>query len=61
MKKSNYRLYDDPAVYIRMLQRAQEFSATLKTNNMENLEHHLALSNAFKEHDESKVKIITSH
>ena len=52
---------DDPAVYIRMLQRAQEFSATLKANNMEDLEHRLALSNAFKEHDESKLMIITSH
>ena len=44
-----------------MLQRAQEFSATLKTNNMEDLEDHLTLSNAFKEHDESKLKIITSY
>lgn len=44
-----------------MLQRAQEFSATLKTNNMEDLEHHLTLSHAFKEHDEAKLKIITSH
>ncbi len=44
-----------------MLQRAQEFSATLIANNMENLEHRLTLSNAFKEDDEAKVKIITSH
>jgi Fic family protein len=51
---------DDPTVYIRMLQRAQEFSATLIANNMENLEHHLTLSNAFKEHDEAKLKIITA-
>jgi Fic family protein len=49
---------DDPAVYIRMLQRAQEFSATLIANDMEALEHHLTQSNAFKEHDEAKLKII---
>jgi hypothetical protein len=43
-----------------MLQRAQEFSTTLKANSMEELENHLILSNAFKEHDESKLKIITT-
>ncbi|AOW11004.1 Fic family protein [Flavobacterium gilvum] len=51
---------DDPAVYIRMLQRAQEFSATLTANNMNALENHLKLCNAFKEHDEAKLKIITN-
>ena len=50
---------DDPAVYIRMLQRAQEFSATLVANDMEALENHLTQSNSFKEHDEAKLKIIT--
>ncbi|UGS22701.1 Fic family protein [Flavobacterium channae] len=50
---------DDPAVYIRMLQRAQEFSATLVASEMEVLENHLTQSNAFKEHDEAKLKIIT--
>ncbi len=50
---------DDPAVYIRMLQRAQEFSATLVASEMEALENHLTQSNAFKEHDEAKLKIIT--
>lgn len=49
---------DDPKVYIRMLQRAQEFSATLIANDMQVLENHLTLSNAFKEHDEAKLKII---
>ena len=44
-----------------MLQRAQEFSATLIANNMEDLEHQLQLSNAFKEHDESKLKEITRY
>lgn len=52
---------DDPKVYIRMLQRAQEFSATLKTDNIDELENHLKLSNAFKEHDEAKLKIIKLH
>lgn len=49
---------DDPTVYIRMLQRAQEFSETLVANDREALENHLTQSNAFKEHDEAKLKII---
>ncbi|MDD5151986.1 MAG: Fic family protein [Flavobacterium sp.] len=49
---------DDPAVYIKMLQRAQEFSTSLLANDMQTLENHLTLSNAFKEHDEAKLKII---
>ncbi|RXR31319.1 cell filamentation protein Fic [Flavobacterium piscinae] len=49
---------DDPAVYIRMLQRVQEFSATLSAIDMETLENQLTQSNAFKEHDEAKLKIL---
>ncbi len=49
---------DDPAAYIRMLQRAQEFSASLLATDMQVLENHLTASNAFKEHDEAKLKII---
>jgi len=49
---------EEPAVYIRMLQRAQEFSASLLANDMDALETHLRLSNAFKEDDEAKLKII---
>lgn len=49
---------DDPAAYIRMLQRAQEFSASLLATDMQALENHLTASNAFKEHDEAKLKII---
>ena len=41
-----------------MLQRAQDFSATLQAITMEELELQLELSNAFKEHDEAKLKII---
>ena len=48
----------DPTVYIRMLQRAQDFSSTILGDNMETIEKHLELSNAFKEHDEAKLKII---
>lgn len=51
---------DDPAIYIRMLQRAQEFSSTLAAKDVETLESQLTQSNAFKEHDEAKLKIITS-
>ena len=49
---------DDPAVYIKMLQRAQKFSATLLADDMEALENQLTQSNAFKEHDEAKLKIL---
>ena len=48
---------DDPSVYLRMLQRAQEFSSTLIASNIDTLEYHLNQSNAFKEHDEAKLKI----
>ena len=47
-----------PLAYIKMLQRAQDFSATLEADSMEKIEMHLELSNAFKEHDEAKLKII---
>lgn len=50
----------DPAVYIRMLQRAQEFSTTIVANDMDAIESKLTQSNAFKEHDQAKLKIITS-
>lgn len=49
---------NDPKVYIRMLQRAQEFSSTLIADDIEKLENHLTQSNAFKEHDEAKLKIL---
>lgn len=48
----------DPSVYIKMLQRAQEFSSTLIANDMDALEKHLTLSNAFKEHDNAILKIV---
>lgn len=49
---------NDPDVYIRMLQRAQEFSATLNGETMDTLEAKLQASNAFKEHDEARLKIL---
>lgn len=49
---------NDPTVYIRMLQRAQEFSATLNAESMDGLEAILEASNAFKEHDEARLKIV---
>jgi Fic family protein len=48
----------DPSAYLKMLQRAQEFSATLYAGTLEELELLLESSNAFKEHDEAKLKII---
>ncbi len=47
----------DPAAYLRMLQRAQEFSATIYGDNMDTIEALLERSNAFKAHDEASLKI----
>ncbi|MDP3442935.1 MAG: Fic family protein, partial [Ignavibacteria bacterium] len=46
----------DPSAYIRMLQRAQDFSATVKGDDMDVMEKHLEACNAFKEHDQAKLK-----
>ncbi|MEO5889158.1 MAG: Fic family protein [Ferruginibacter sp.] len=48
----------DPSAYIRMLLRAQEFSATIVGDDMDEMQKHLEASNAFKEHNEAKMKII---
>ncbi len=49
----------DPAAYLRMLQRAHEFSATIIGEDMDAMKIHLEKSNAFKAHDEATLKIIT--
>jgi hypothetical protein len=46
----------DPEVYIRMLQRAQEFCATLDALDIDRVQEQLEAGNAFKEHDESRLK-----
>lgn len=48
----------DPVVYVKMLQKAQEFSCTIKANDMNEAEIHLESCNAFKEHDKANLKII---
>ncbi len=48
----------DPKVYKRMLQRAQVFSDTLVGSDMDAIESILEKSNAFKESNESVLKII---
>jgi len=49
---------DDAAAYVRMMLRAHEFSATIVGDDMNAMEKHLEDSNAFKEHDKGKLKII---
>lgn len=49
---------NDPVVYVKMLQRAQEFSYTIKANDMNEAEIHLEACNAFKEHDKAILKIV---
>ncbi len=48
----------DATVFIRMLNRAQTFSNTLKGNDMEGMETILEKSDAFKESNEGVLKIV---
>jgi fido (protein-threonine AMPylation protein) len=48
----------DPAAYIRMMGRTHEFSATIAGDDMDAMEKHLEASNAFKEPDKAKLKIV---
>lgn len=48
----------DATAYVRMMLRAWEFSATIAGGDMDAMEKHLEASNAFKEHDQVKLKII---
>lgn len=48
----------DPKVYIRMLERAHVFSATLVANDMDILELKLRESNAFRESNEGVLKVV---
>jgi len=49
---------NDPAPYVSMMQRAWEFSATISGDNMDAIEKLLVASNAFKDSNSSKLKII---
>ena len=44
--------------YIRMMQKAHEFSETIRGEDMNEMESYLNISNAFQEHTEAKLKII---
>ena len=48
----------DPAAYIRMLARAQAFSATITGADLDAMEERLERSNAFREHNAAKLRII---
>ena len=48
----------DPSVYIRMLGRAHDFSETITGDDMDAMEKHLEVCNAFKEHNEAKLNIV---
>jgi hypothetical protein len=52
---------NDPQTYIRMMYRAWEFSSTIFGNNMDSMESHLDLSNAFKESDKGALKMIPNN
>ncbi len=48
----------EPNAYITMLQRAQKFTATIIGDDINKMENRLKTSNAFKEHDVAKLKIV---
>ena len=48
----------DPEPYIRMLQRAQEFSSTIYSDDMDEMQKYLEQSNAFVEHTDALLRII---
>ena len=48
----------DPSPYARMLLKAHVFSSTITGEDMNIMEKHLEASNAFKEYDKTKLKII---
>lgn len=57
LKKLTHRQIAEP--YIRMLQRAQEFSSTIYGNDMNEMQRHLERCGAFMEPKNGKLKIIT--
>lgn len=48
----------DTASYIKMLQRAQEFSGNVFGDDMNEMQGYLTKCNAFLEHTEGKLRII---
>lgn len=49
---------EDPKAYVKMLRQAHEFSSTVVGNDMDAMEKLLEESNAFKEYNKSKLKIV---
>ena len=49
---------ENPKSYIKMMLRAHEFSSTIIGDDMNVMEKHLEESNAFKEYNKAKLKII---
>ncbi len=49
---------EDPKAYVKMLLQAHEFSATIVGDNMDEMEKHLTESNAFREFNKAKLKIV---
>jgi len=51
----------DVDTYIRMLQKAQEFSENIYGDDMDEMQEYLKLTNAFSESSEGKLKIINKY
>jgi hypothetical protein len=48
----------DPAPYVRMLHRAQQYSHTINGSTRDAMEQKLNMTDAFKEHTEGKLRIV---
>ncbi len=48
----------EPAPYLRMLERAHTFSATIAGDDMDAMKNHLEKCNAFKEYEQAQLKIL---
>jgi fido (protein-threonine AMPylation protein) len=48
----------DPTIYVKMLRRAHEFSATIKGKDIDDIEEHLMACDAFNDPEEAVLKII---
>jgi hypothetical protein len=48
-----------PEAFVRMLSRIHEYSTTITGSNMDEMQVLLEKSNAFRDHDEAKLKMNT--
>jgi Fic family protein len=50
---------EEPGAFVRMLSRIHEYSTTITGSNMDDMQIILEETNAFREHDDAKLKMKT--